>query len=89
MSENPERNRIQRRRMRYAESKLREAQLRLARTERSILYWSRMLADLRYERTCAIQPPLWPEEGVPSPNRRKFREACFRSFRAQTFRFLA
>jgi hypothetical protein len=48
--------------MRYAERKLRDAQLRLARTERSILYWSRILADLKHERTRAIQHPLWPEE---------------------------
>jgi hypothetical protein len=68
MSEDPELNRIQRRRMRYAERKLREAQLRLARTERSILHWSRILADLRYERTCAIQPPLWPEEETKDEN---------------------
>jgi hypothetical protein len=48
--------------MRSAERKLKEARQRLARTERSILYWSRILADLRHERTRAIQPPLWPEE---------------------------
>jgi len=48
--------------MRYAERKLKDAQQRLARTERSILYWSRVLADIRHERTLAIQPPLWPEE---------------------------
>jgi hypothetical protein len=48
--------------MRHAERKLKEAQGRLARTERSILHWSRILADLKYERTRAIQPPLWPEE---------------------------
>jgi hypothetical protein len=48
--------------MRKAEGKLKEARRRLARAERSILYWSRMLADLRYEQTRAIQPPLWPEE---------------------------
>jgi hypothetical protein len=53
-----------RRRLRQAESKLRAAQLRLSRTERSILYWTRILADLRYERTRAIQPPLWPEEEI-------------------------
>lgn len=52
----------QARRMRYAERKLREAQQRLARTERSVLYWSRMVADLKHERTRAVQPPLWPEE---------------------------
>jgi hypothetical protein len=48
--------------MRHAERKLKEAQQRLARTERSIVYWSRMVADLRHERTRAVQPPLWPEE---------------------------
>ena len=68
MSEDPELNRIQRRRMRYAERKLREAQLRLARTERSILYWSRILADLRYERTRAVQSPLWPEDETENEN---------------------
>jgi len=51
-----------RQRMRLAERKLKEAQQRLARTERSIVYWSRILADLRHERTRAVQPPLWPEE---------------------------
>ncbi len=51
------RNRVQRQHMRYAECKPHEAQLRFARTERSILHWSRILADLKYERTCAIQPP--------------------------------
>ena len=53
---------IKRKRMRHAERKLREAQRQLARTERSIHYWSRVLADLKHERTRAIQPPLWPEE---------------------------
>jgi hypothetical protein len=48
--------------MHYAERKLREAQQRLKRTERSILYWSRIVDDLRHERTRAVQPPLWPEE---------------------------
>jgi hypothetical protein len=48
--------------MRYAERKLRDAQLRLVRTQRSIVYWSRKLADLKYERTCAVQPSLWPQE---------------------------
>jgi hypothetical protein len=48
--------------MRHAERKLKEAQQRMARTERSIAYWSRILADLKYERTRAVQPPLWPEE---------------------------
>jgi hypothetical protein len=68
MTEEPERNRIQRRRMRYAECKLQEAQRRLARTERSVLYWSRILADLKYEKTCVIQPRLWPEEESKDEN---------------------
>jgi hypothetical protein len=62
MREVPQLDPARRRRLRYAEAKLRQAQLRLSRTERSILYWSRILADLRHERTRAIQPPLWPEE---------------------------
>jgi len=62
MCEDPQLKSIRRRRMRYAERKLRDAQLRLARSERSILYWSRKLADLRYEKTCAVQPSLWPQE---------------------------
>jgi hypothetical protein len=51
-----------RRRIRHAERKLKEAQGRLARTERSIFHWSRILADLKHEQTRAVQPPLWPEE---------------------------
>jgi hypothetical protein len=51
-----------RRRMRYAERKLKEARIRLARNERSVVYWSRILADLKHERVRAVQPPLWPEE---------------------------
>jgi len=47
--------------MRYAERKLKEAQRRLARANRSVVYWSRIIADLRHERTRAVQPPLWPE----------------------------
>jgi hypothetical protein len=62
MRDAPHLDPILRRRMRYAEGKLRTAQLRQSRTERSILYWTRILADLRHERTRAIQPPLWPEE---------------------------
>jgi hypothetical protein len=62
MPTDPQLDRIRRRRMRHAERKLKEAQQRLARTERSIVYWSRMVADLRHERTRAVQPPLWPEE---------------------------
>lgn len=62
MHDDPQLDRARHRRMRYAERKLREAQSRQARTERSIVYWSRILADLRHERTRAIQPPLWPED---------------------------
>jgi hypothetical protein len=62
MRDAPQLDPILRRRMRYAEGKLRAAQLRQSRTERSILYWTRILADLRHERMRAIQPPLWPEE---------------------------
>jgi hypothetical protein len=62
MHEDPQIARDRRRRMRHAERKLREAQGRLARTERSIRYWTRILADLKHERTRAVQPPLWPEE---------------------------
>jgi hypothetical protein len=62
MATDPQLDSAQRRRLRNAERKLREAKLRLARTERSIVYWSRILADLRHERIRAVQPPLWPEE---------------------------
>jgi hypothetical protein len=48
--------------MRHAERKLKEAQQRMARIERTIAYWSRILADLKYVRTRTVQPPLWPEE---------------------------
>jgi hypothetical protein len=58
----------QRQRMHYAERKLKGAQQRLARTERSIKYWSRVLADLMHERTRAVQPPLWPEEEAREEN---------------------
>jgi len=51
-----------RKRMRHAERKLKEAQRQLARSERSIRYWSRVVADLKHEKARAIQPPLWPEE---------------------------
>jgi hypothetical protein len=54
--------RSQRQRLRNAERKLKEAQQRLARTERSVTYWSRIVADLKHERTRAVQHPLWPEE---------------------------
>ena len=66
MLEKPKIDQAQRRRMRYAERKLREALQRLTRTERSIKYWSRVLADLKYERTCVVQPPLWPDEPAES-----------------------
>jgi hypothetical protein len=62
MPENKKLEQAERRRLRYAERKLREAKLRLTRAERGIVYWSRILADLRHKRTRAIQPPLWPEE---------------------------
>jgi hypothetical protein len=55
-------DKARRQRMRYAERKLKEAQQRLARANRSIVYWSRIVADLRHERVRAVQPPLWPEE---------------------------
>jgi hypothetical protein len=55
-------DRIKRKRMRHAERKLKEAQRQRLRTERSILYWSRVIADLKHERTRAVQPPLWPQE---------------------------
>jgi hypothetical protein len=54
--------------MRLAERKLKEAQQRRARTERSVVYWSRILADLKHERTRAVQPPLWPEEQAKEEN---------------------
>ncbi len=61
MTSNSKLDPAQRRRMRNAERKLRDAQKRLTQTERSIRHWSRVLADLKYEKTCATQPPLWPE----------------------------
>jgi len=62
MNEDPQIARARRTRIRAAERKLREAQSRLARTERSVRYWTRILADLKHERTRAVQPALWPEE---------------------------
>ena len=59
---------IRRRRMRHAERKLKEAQGRLARAERSIRHWSRILADLKHEQTRAVQPPLWPEDEAREEN---------------------
>ena len=46
MPVDPQLDRARRQRLRYAERKLKEAQQRLARTERSIVYWSRIVADL-------------------------------------------
>jgi len=68
MPGNSQLDRARRQRMRLAERKLKEAQQRLARTERSIVYWSRILADLKHERTRAVQPPLWPEEQTKEEN---------------------
>jgi hypothetical protein len=55
-------DRIKRKRMRHAECKLKEAQRQRLRSERSISYWSRVIADLKHERMRAVQPPLWPQE---------------------------
>jgi hypothetical protein len=55
-------DRIQSKRMRHAERKLKEAQRQRAQTERSISYWSNVITDLKHQRTRAVQPPLWPEE---------------------------
>jgi hypothetical protein len=62
MQDTPQPGKALRQRMRYAERKLKEAKQRLARAERGIVYWSRILADIKHERTRAVQPPLWPEE---------------------------
>jgi hypothetical protein len=62
MRKESEIERVRRRSLRRAEGKLRDAKIRLARNERSIVYWSRKVADLRHERIRAVQPPLWPEE---------------------------
>ena len=64
MKDVPKLDKARRQRMRYAERKLKEAQRRLASANRGIAYWSRILADLRHERTRAVQPPLWPEEEI-------------------------
>jgi len=64
MKDTPKIDPALRRRLRHAEGKLRAAQTRLLRTEKSVQYWTRILADLRYERTRAVQPPLWPEEEI-------------------------
>jgi hypothetical protein len=64
MGEVSQHDKAQRRRIRYAERKLKEAQQRLARANRSITYWSRMVADLKHERLRAVQPPLWPEAEI-------------------------
>jgi hypothetical protein len=64
MSTDPKQEKVRRRRLRTAERKLKKARQRLAQAERSVVHWSRTLADLKYERTLAIQPPLWPEEEI-------------------------
>jgi len=64
MKDIPKLDKARRQRMRYAERKLKEAQRRLARANRSIVYWSQIVADLRHERVRAVQPPLWPEEEI-------------------------
>jgi hypothetical protein len=61
MEEPPGRNKALRQKMRYAERKLKDAQKRMARANRSVVYWSRIIVDLKHERTRAVQPPLWPE----------------------------
>jgi capsule polysaccharide export protein KpsE/RkpR len=61
MEEARQKDKARRQRMRYAERMLKKAQQRLARANRSIVYWSRTVADLKHERTRAVQPPLWPE----------------------------
>ncbi|MGD0939473.1 MAG: hypothetical protein ABR905_07150 [Terracidiphilus sp.] len=61
MDEIRQREKARRKRMRYAEGKLKQAQQRLTRANRSIVFWSRIVADLRHERIRAVQPPLWPE----------------------------
>jgi hypothetical protein len=50
------------RRVCAAQQKLRKAQQRLARTERSVAFWTRVLDDLQHERTLDVQQPLWPVE---------------------------
>jgi hypothetical protein len=64
MPTDPQHEQNRRRRLRIAERKLKEAGRRLARAERSILHWSRTVADIKHERTRAVQPPLWPEEEI-------------------------
>jgi len=64
MTTDPQQQKARRHKLREAERKLKEAQRRLSRAERSVVHWSRTVADIKYERTCAIQPPLWPEEEI-------------------------
>jgi hypothetical protein len=47
-------NRASGHRMLYAERKLESARLRLARTERSTLYWTRILANLRQKKLASF-----------------------------------
>ena len=64
MNDIPKLDKARRQRQRYAERKLKEARRRFASAERSISYWTQILADLRHKRTRAVQPPLWPEEEI-------------------------
>ncbi len=68
MPTDPQVDRVRRQRMRHAERKLREVQQRLVRTERRLVYWPRIVADLKYETTQAVQHPLWSEEEVTEGN---------------------
>jgi hypothetical protein len=45
-------------RLRRAKKKLKEARGRAARAERSVAYWTRLIADLHYETVLAVQLPL-------------------------------
>lgn len=59
--------RMRKRRIRYASKKLRDARGRLARAERSVVYWTRLLNDLKYESIRAVQLPLLSAPEVSSP----------------------
>lgn len=61
-------DKARRKRLRYAERKLKEAQGRLARANRGISYWSHIIADLRHERIRAVQAPLWPDGELKNMN---------------------
>lgn len=57
-------HRARTRRIKYASKKLKDAQVRWARAERSVTYWTRVLNDLKYEATQAVQLPLIAEHGA-------------------------